>query len=130
MSLNNSLPWDKHSFQREPIKPKKQHFQKFSDETLFYMFYYMPKDSLQIYAADELYKRKWFYNYENCLWFKKSENPNLNNPEYLNEDSKVNSYVYFHSYEWKVMDYKYEELNSTSVISDNDIKKYKNLLNY
>ena len=41
---------------------KPQYFGKFSNETLFYIFYYMPKDTLQLLAAEELYKRKWRYN--------------------------------------------------------------------
>ena len=28
----------------------------FDVKTLFYIFYYMPRDSLQLYAADHLYK--------------------------------------------------------------------------
>lgn len=35
--------------------PLNKHFSKFQDETLFYMFYSMPKDILQAMAAKELY---------------------------------------------------------------------------
>ncbi|KAG2297300.1 hypothetical protein Bca52824_043969 [Brassica carinata] len=44
-------------------------FQKFSYELLFYTFYSMPKDEAQLYAADELYERGWFYHKELRLWF-------------------------------------------------------------
>ncbi|CAN8253320.1 unnamed protein product [Cochlearia groenlandica] len=44
-------------------------FKRFSFELLFYIFYSMPKDEAQLYAADELYERRWFYNKELRLWF-------------------------------------------------------------
>ncbi|XP_064984003.1 probable NOT transcription complex subunit VIP2 isoform X1 [Musa acuminata AAA Group] len=37
--------------------------------TLFYIFYSMPKDEDQLYAASELYARGWFYHKEHQLWF-------------------------------------------------------------
>ncbi|KAK7262398.1 hypothetical protein RJT34_29970 [Clitoria ternatea] len=45
------------------------YFSKFSVETLFYIFYSMPKDEAQLYAANELYNRGWFYHKEHRLWF-------------------------------------------------------------
>ncbi|XP_013738372.2 probable NOT transcription complex subunit VIP2 isoform X1 [Brassica napus] len=44
-------------------------FKRFSFELLFYTFYSMPKDEAQLYAADELYERGWFYHKEHKLWF-------------------------------------------------------------
>uniref|UniRef100_A0A1J3IKZ2 Putative NOT transcription complex subunit VIP2 n=1 Tax=Noccaea caerulescens TaxID=107243 RepID=A0A1J3IKZ2_NOCCA len=44
-------------------------FTKLSVETLFYIFYSMPKDEAQLYAANELYNRGWFYHKEHRLWF-------------------------------------------------------------
>ncbi|KAJ4872563.1 putative NOT transcription complex subunit VIP2 [Raphanus sativus] len=44
-------------------------FKRFSYELLFYTFYSMPKDEAQLYAADELYERGWFYHKELRLWF-------------------------------------------------------------
>eukprot|EP01118_Nematostelium_gracile_P002216 TRINITY_DN12449_c0_g1_i1.p1 TRINITY_DN12449_c0_g1~~TRINITY_DN12449_c0_g1_i1.p1 ORF type:complete len:462 (-),score=63.12 TRINITY_DN12449_c0_g1_i1:5-1369(-) len=40
----------------------------FSEETLFYIFYSMPKDTLQIIAAQELFKREWRFHKEHRLW--------------------------------------------------------------
>jgi hypothetical protein len=40
----------------------------FSEEILFYIFYSMPKDVLQLAAATELYKRDWRYSKEHRLW--------------------------------------------------------------
>ncbi|XP_010255513.1 PREDICTED: probable NOT transcription complex subunit VIP2 isoform X1 [Nelumbo nucifera] len=45
------------------------YFAKFQPETLFYIFYSMPKDEAQLYAANELYTRGWFYHRELRLWF-------------------------------------------------------------
>ncbi|XP_010521807.1 PREDICTED: probable NOT transcription complex subunit VIP2 [Tarenaya hassleriana] len=45
------------------------YFAKFSVETLFYIFYSMPKDGAQLYAANELYNRGWFYHKEHKSWF-------------------------------------------------------------
>jgi hypothetical protein len=39
----------------QPPALKTSHLAKFQLETLFYIFYNMPKDTLQVYAAKELY---------------------------------------------------------------------------
>ena len=43
-------------------------FQKFQLETLFYVFYSMPRDVLQLAAAQELYSRDWRYHKEAKFW--------------------------------------------------------------
>ncbi|KAJ1819593.1 transcriptional regulator [Coemansia sp. RSA 2599] len=43
----------------------------FLDETLFYVFYTMPRDELQLAAAEELYRRQWRYHKELRLWLTK-----------------------------------------------------------
>lgn len=50
------------------IKP--DNLAKFQIETLFYMFYSMPRDILQAAAAQELYRREWRYHTELRLWLK------------------------------------------------------------
>lgn len=45
------------------------HFKKFHLETLFYIFYGMPKNILQVYAAEELHSRNWRYHKVHKLWF-------------------------------------------------------------
>eukprot|EP01038_Epipyxis_sp_PR26KG_P006511 gene6511-8949_t len=49
---------------------KSEHLSKFQIETLFYMFYSMPKDILQACAAQELYRREWKYHGELKIWLK------------------------------------------------------------
>lgn len=43
----------------------------FSDDTLFYIFYTMPKDLMQVSAARTLVKREWMYHKELKVWFKR-----------------------------------------------------------
>ncbi|MES1918265.1 nuclear-transcribed mRNA catabolic process, deadenylation-dependent decay [Bonamia ostreae] len=44
-------------------------FQKLPLKTLFYIFYDMPRDQLQYYAAMELYKRNWRYHKKLQKWY-------------------------------------------------------------
>jgi NOT2 / NOT3 / NOT5 family len=50
---------------------KTGHFSKFSVGTLIYIFYSMPRDVLQAYAAQELYNREWRFHRDTKLWFRK-----------------------------------------------------------
>ncbi len=63
----------------QPPALKTSHLAKFTLETLFYIFYNMPKDTLQVYAAKELYNREWRYHKELKLWFTRTT-PNPNDP--------------------------------------------------
>eukprot|EP00982_Pelagococcus_subviridis_P005871 29874-Pelagococcus_subviridis.AAC.1 len=49
-------------------------FQKFQQETLFYVFYSMPGDEAQLYAADELIARGWGYHKELKAWLMRVAN--------------------------------------------------------
>lgn len=53
----------------QPPALRSSHFNKFQLETLFYIFYNMPHDVLQLLAAVELYNRKWRYHKTLKLWF-------------------------------------------------------------
>ncbi|KAF7151848.1 hypothetical protein RHSIM_Rhsim02G0013500 [Rhododendron simsii] len=50
------------------------YFLKFSMDTLYYVFFSMPKDEAQLYAANELYNRGWFYHRELRLWLTRVDN--------------------------------------------------------
>nr|CAD1836309.1 unnamed protein product [Ananas comosus var. bracteatus] len=50
-------------------------FSKFDLGTLFYIFYSMPKDEAQLYAASELISRGWLYHKEYQLWFTRVSEP-------------------------------------------------------
>ncbi|KAL6501652.1 hypothetical protein OROGR_026785 [Orobanche gracilis] len=53
---------------------KQSHFARFRPETLFFIFYSMPKDEAQLFAANELYNRGWFYHRELRLWLMRVKN--------------------------------------------------------
>ncbi|XWS28897.1 hypothetical protein CRYUN_Cryun25bG0111200 [Craigia yunnanensis] len=56
-------------YAKQPPVLHQGYFSKFTVDTLFYIFYSMPKDEAQLYAANELYNRGWFYHKEHRLWF-------------------------------------------------------------
>ncbi|KAI3450471.1 hypothetical protein Pfo_007136 [Paulownia fortunei] len=61
-------------YAKQPPPLSQAYFSKFQLDTLFYIFYSMPKDEAQLYAANELYNRGWFYHREHRLWFMRVTN--------------------------------------------------------
>ncbi|KAK9672493.1 hypothetical protein RND81_12G103900 [Saponaria officinalis] len=59
---------------KQPPVLNQGYFAKFQLQTLFYIFYSMPKDEAQIYAANELYNRGWFYHKDLRLWLMRVPN--------------------------------------------------------
>ncbi|ORX80501.1 hypothetical protein K493DRAFT_270820 [Basidiobolus meristosporus CBS 931.73] len=49
----------------------------FTDETLFYIFYSMPRDGMQEAAAQELFSRNWRFHKEARLWLTKEPGSEL-----------------------------------------------------
>ena len=86
-----SLP---HCYYMQPPALKTGHFSKFQLETLFYIFYNMPRDTLQAYAATELYNRDWRYHKDLKLWFTKAARTGA-------PDTQKGQYIYFDINEWK-----------------------------
>lgn len=94
-------PWSDSPASREPhyqlpmcyyMQPpalKTGHLSKFQLETLFYIFYALPKDVLQAYAAQELYAREWKYHVDLKLWFKRAS------------PSEGGQFVYFDINSWE-----------------------------
>lgn len=64
-------------YAKQPPSLQQRQFSKFQLRTLFYIFYSMPKDEAQIYAAYELYLRGWFYHKDAQLWFTRIPNMEL-----------------------------------------------------
>ncbi|XP_022563916.2 LOW QUALITY PROTEIN: probable NOT transcription complex subunit VIP2 [Brassica napus] len=62
--------------------PNQEMFRRFAMKTLFYIFYSMPKDEAQLYAANELNNRYWFYHKEHKCWFKRIGKPLLQTNAY------------------------------------------------
>lgn len=74
-----------------------QMFQRFHLETLFYIFYSMPADVLQLAAAQELYNRDWRFHKEKKLWFTRAPGvePSIKTTTY-----EKGSYLVFDPEKW------------------------------
>ncbi|KAI9934732.1 hypothetical protein MW887_000349 [Aspergillus wentii] len=55
------------------IQPLQSRIPSFSDETLFYIFYSMPRDIMQELVAEELMGRKWRYHKLERCWLTRDE---------------------------------------------------------
>ncbi|KAL4917272.1 hypothetical protein BDW62DRAFT_86850 [Aspergillus aurantiobrunneus] len=55
------------------VQPLQSRIPSFSDETLFYIFYSMPRDAMQEVAAEELMGRKWRYHKIERCWLTRDE---------------------------------------------------------
>lgn len=78
----------------QPPPLKTSHLSKFQLETLFYIFYAMPKDVLQAYSAQELYNRDWQYHQDLKLWFKRGSAAD-------GLSTTSNQYIYFDIKMWE-----------------------------
>lgn len=80
----------------QPPALKTGHLSKFQLETLFYIFYALPKDVLQAYAAQELYAREWRYHGDLKLWFKRA-GPS----DGITSTASAPQYLYFDINSWE-----------------------------
>ncbi|CCI41627.1 unnamed protein product [Albugo candida] len=83
---------------------KPNHFVKYQLETLFYVFYSMPKDIVQAYAAQELYARGWRYHSERSIWLKRANLRDFASEKRLEIDGadELNgAFVYFDANHWE-----------------------------
>ncbi|MCJ1421366.1 hypothetical protein MMC32_007729 [Xylographa parallela] len=71
----------------------------FSDETLFYMFYTMPRDVMQEVAAIELTGRNWRYHKELKVWLTKD--PQFGDPQPISHEAERGRYVVFNEKMWQ-----------------------------
>lgn len=92
-----------------PPQLKQAHLQKFSLETLFYIFFNMPRDTLQAYAAAELYNRGWKYHRDLKTWF-----------IYQEEEGHAR-WVCFDLNTWE-KHYYLQEVNVNSFLSEDDVR--------
>ncbi|KAI8348782.1 hypothetical protein B0O80DRAFT_176900 [Mortierella sp. GBAus27b] len=81
----------------QPPPPPQAKLSSVLDETLFFMFYSMPRDALQDAAAVELYNRHWRYHKELRLWLMKDQS---------SEQSKTptferGTYIFFDPNSWE-----------------------------
>ncbi|KAI8523907.1 hypothetical protein RHMOL_Rhmol13G0108000 [Rhododendron molle] len=76
------------------------YFLKFPMDTLFYIFHSMPKDEAQIYAANELCNRGWFYHRELHLWLTRVSNME---PLVKTNTYERGSYICFDPNTWEML---------------------------
>ncbi|EEH20518.2 hypothetical protein PABG_02749 [Paracoccidioides brasiliensis Pb03] len=55
------------------VQPLQSRIPSFSDETLFYIFYSMPRDIMQELVAEELMSRKWRYHKVERAWLTRDD---------------------------------------------------------
>ena len=90
------------------ILPK--YFENFDEKTMFYIFYFMPRDTMQLFAAAHLYKKGWVYNYKNQIWFKKNKEPE--------------KWIFFNPLEWKKSEYNFGPVDSQHFMPEEDAYSY------
>ena len=78
-----------------PPNFKPEHLSKFQIETLFYMFYSMPRDILQAFSSQELYRRDWRYHAELRIWLKQRS------PQEMMQGHPGVQFVYFDVNTWE-----------------------------
>lgn len=107
-------------YMMHPPSLKSEHLSKFQLETLFYMFYAMPKDILQACAAQELYRREWRYHGEMRLWLKPRA------PQELMQSHPNVQFVFFDSAAWETRLFTAAPRNSAALlsglVSDEDVR--------
>ena len=103
----------------QPPALKTGHLSKFQLETLFYIFYALPRDVLQAYASQELYSREWKYHVDLKLWFKRASP----------SDGVTNSgngmqYIYFdiNSWERRLFNSNMNQNITSGLLSEDDIR--------
>eukprot|EP01113_Clastostelium_recurvatum_P039573 TRINITY_DN6054_c0_g1_i3.p1 TRINITY_DN6054_c0_g1~~TRINITY_DN6054_c0_g1_i3.p1 ORF type:complete len:593 (+),score=122.85 TRINITY_DN6054_c0_g1_i3:120-1898(+) len=85
-------------YTQPPMQSPTMKMHLFSEETLFYMFYSMPRDVLQMHAANELYNRDWRYHKEHKLWFTRVHGTEAT---HKSPTAEKGSYYYFDIGTWE-----------------------------
>ena len=88
-------------------------FDNFHENTLFYIFYYLTRDTLQLFAGQHLYKKGWKYNYKYQIWFKQ-----------LKDKDGNEKWEFFNPLEWKKNDYIFGPVDTQSFLSEEEAKQY------
>lgn len=105
-------------YKMHPLSLKAENMPKFLVETLFYMFYVMPRDIMQAVAAQELYRRDWRYHSELRLWLKPRS------PQELLQSHPNVQFLYFdvNSWEPRLFTSSYRGNIVAGLLSEEDVK--------
>jgi len=94
-----------------PPQLKTAHLARFSLETLFYIFFNMPRDTLQAYAAAELYNRGWRYHQEELkTWFLLQK-----------EDGQTSRWICFDPVTWEKRYYT-KPVDTSGFLTEDDVR--------
>ncbi|PRW45154.1 putative NOT transcription complex subunit VIP2 isoform X2 [Chlorella sorokiniana] len=83
-----------------PPRLQPGYFSKFQPDTLFYIFYGMPGDEAQLFAADELAARGWYYHKEYKAWLTRAPNTE---PVQKTDRFERGSFFLFDPNSWEVV---------------------------
>ena len=84
-------------------------FHNFHENTLFYIFYYLTRDTLQLFAGEHLYKKGWKYNHKYQIWFKQI---------------KDDKWEFFNPLEWKKKEFIYGAVDTQNFLTEDEAKQY------
>ncbi|KAJ6820025.1 putative NOT transcription complex subunit VIP2 isoform X2 [Iris pallida] len=85
-------------YAKPPPRLQEGHFERFHLSTLFYIFYSMPRDEAQLFAAHALYSRGWFYHKEAQSWFSRVAEPPVKTSTY-----ERGVYLFFDPNTWEIV---------------------------
>ena len=71
-----------------------------------YIFYMMPRDTLQVYAAKELYAREWRYHKDIKLWLTRSRRQQQQSAPQQQQQAEADEYVFFDVTAWETRVFK------------------------
>ncbi|CAE6937724.1 VIP2 [Symbiodinium natans] len=100
------------SYFMNPPTPKTEHLPKLTLETLFYMFFSMPRDMHQALAAMQLYERGWLYHRTEKMWIAAQ-------PQDDNQGNRRN--VYWDPVAWEVR-YVPKEVDPAGFLTKEDVR--------
>ena len=82
------------------VTPLRDRISGFTEETLFYIFYSMPRDLMQVLVAEELIGRRWRYHKGEKMWLTRDESHEL--PREVEPGvSEVGYYLWWDEKQWK-----------------------------
>jgi CCR4-NOT transcription complex subunit 2 len=82
------------------VTPLRERISGFTEETLFYIFYSMPRDLMQVLVAEELIGRRWRYHKGEKMWLTRDESHEL--PREVEPGiSEVGYYLWWDEKQWK-----------------------------
>jgi CCR4-NOT transcription complex subunit 2 len=108
-------------YMMQPPSMKPDHLSKMNIETLFYIFYSMPRDQLQTAAALELYRREWWFHVDLRLWMKLRAPTAAPTDPAAAQAAGQQQFVYFDSSTWEARIYTGPALRAGGFLSEEEI---------